>query len=371
MKISDLLDTELLATEYTQGYVNAQRHPKLPLAIYNYSKKCVYESRWNDATKKCRGLIIDVDTLEVVARPFEKFFEVRSEDFVDIQGNPDHLWGPDTPVEVVDKIDGSLGILYPDPSQPSGWAIATRGSFTSPQAVRGTEILQSYYDDNNPIVFENGFTHLFEIVYPENRIVVDYFSNSSLYYLGAVGIATGDIRSSRSVYWNARPVLYSINTYGDFLRQWKSYQGALSTEGFVVRNLLTNELRKFKTDEYKQLFRFVHQLDAVRVWEMLKDQKQIDRELKEKLPVHVQTWIYDTQNALVRRFMNVHKEITVFFEDHRRPVDRKQFAAAVHAYAPKSLWHLLFKRYDNTLTNEDIWKVVKPSTNLIPTLPEE
>jgi RNA ligase len=38
-------------------------------------------------------------------------------------------------------MDGSLGILF---NYKGEWVLATRGSFTSDQSVKGTELLQKY-----------------------------------------------------------------------------------------------------------------------------------------------------------------------------------------------------------------------------------
>jgi RNA ligase len=71
-------------------------------------------------------------------------------------------------------MDGSLGILYKVDGKPY---LATRGSFVSDQAVAGTAMLHERYGDYE---FEDGFTYLFEIIYPENRIVIDYKGMSDL-----------------------------------------------------------------------------------------------------------------------------------------------------------------------------------------------
>ena len=51
--------------------------------------------------------------------------------------------------------------------------LATRGSFSSDQALVGTDILHEQYLQQG-YEFDPRYTYLFEILYPENRIVVDY-----------------------------------------------------------------------------------------------------------------------------------------------------------------------------------------------------
>jgi len=112
-------------------------------------------------TISCRGLIVDTETGEVIIRPFQKFFNYEEV--------PNEVpWETSEYIYVQEKMDGSLGILF---RYKDDWILATRGSFTSTQAVRGMEILKSKYDLNK---FEHTVAYLVEIIYPENRIVVDY-----------------------------------------------------------------------------------------------------------------------------------------------------------------------------------------------------
>ena len=85
-----------------------------------------------DAVFEQADLIVDTRDNEVLARPFDKFFN----------------WGEggrtsDAPiVAVMEKMDGSLIIGF---HHDGRWRAATRGSFTSYQAKRGTQILRSTY----------------------------------------------------------------------------------------------------------------------------------------------------------------------------------------------------------------------------------
>ena len=72
-------------------------------------------------TLACRGLIVDERDGGVVARPYRKFFNHDQPDAPPLDVT--------APVTVTDKLDGSLGILYREPS--GAVAVATRGSFAS------------------------------------------------------------------------------------------------------------------------------------------------------------------------------------------------------------------------------------------------
>jgi len=141
-----VLDT--LEKYYQNGLVSKQTHPRHDLTIWNYTPKVQYDRLWDDITIQCRGLVTNSKG-EIVARPFKKFFNYE-------EHKPEDL--PNEDFEVYEKMDGSLGILF---NYENEWILATRGSFTSSQSIKGTEMLKKYplekLNKNN--------TYLFEIIY--------------------------------------------------------------------------------------------------------------------------------------------------------------------------------------------------------------
>src|SRR3982751_5016229 len=135
------IDLQPLRDLQEQGIVSIQRHPELPLLIHNYTQRCQWERLWNDLTLHCRGLITDLEG-NVVARPFPKFFNLSEHEGHEVSAHegfrlPPIDWKQD--FTALKKYDGSLGILY---FADDGPRLATRGSFTSDQAIRGTQILR-------------------------------------------------------------------------------------------------------------------------------------------------------------------------------------------------------------------------------------
>ncbi|MCP3934023.1 MAG: hypothetical protein GY708_01475 [Actinomycetia bacterium] len=186
MFVSDLFDKAELEAHIADGYVSVRAHDEYPLSVLNYTSRAAFDYRWNHVTKTCRGLVIDHETDRVVARPFPKFFGVSeyAADELDAMGS----------FEIFDKLDGSLGVLVQGYGGP---LIATRGVFHGPQAEHATALLSDRYAD---VRFPAGVTAMFEIVYPQNRIIVDYGEMDDLVYLGAVGLdrPTGRSRRARS-----------------------------------------------------------------------------------------------------------------------------------------------------------------------------
>jgi len=51
--------------------VSEQVHPENPdIRIYNYTQKCQFGKEWNDITRACRGLILNVATGEIFSASF-------------------------------------------------------------------------------------------------------------------------------------------------------------------------------------------------------------------------------------------------------------------------------------------------------------
>ena len=147
---------EEIAPLRDMGYISTQVHPNMPLMIHNYTQRCQFDRHWNTTTLDCRGLITDMEG-NIVCRPFPKFFNVEEHE-AENSPLPELNWNQS--FTVTEKMDGSLGILY---ESHDGLAIATRGSFTSEQAVEATRIFREKYGSFKPIPW---CTYLFEIIYP-------------------------------------------------------------------------------------------------------------------------------------------------------------------------------------------------------------
>src|SRR5437879_3247967 len=59
------------------GNIRVVRHATEPYLLFNYTEKAMHEDTWNEVERIARGLIMDYETGEVVALPFEKFFNLE------------------------------------------------------------------------------------------------------------------------------------------------------------------------------------------------------------------------------------------------------------------------------------------------------
>lgn len=236
MKLFEYVNEKELREMMDAGYINMQMHPSAPLYIYNYSKMCQIDKMWNDTTEKCRGLIVDSND-NIVARPFPKFYNY--EEYED----PSVI--PDLPFDIYEKLDGSLGILYWVDNTPY---IATRGSFTSDQAIHATEILHSKLRHAWSRL-DKRKTYLFEIIYPEDLHVITYKDVDNIFLLAVIDIETGEEETP----YNYKGVFSVAEHYSCWdWRKVRDYFDGTNREGFVVR--FSNGFRiKLKYQEYMKL----------------------------------------------------------------------------------------------------------------------
>jgi RNA ligase len=345
VNIYDIMDAKDLVEMTKGGYVRVQTHPVYPYNIACYTKQAMFERVWNDVTMNCRGLIYHQETGEVIARPFKKFFNY---------GEPSApKFAPDDWVTVYDKVDGSLGIAYDTPDGP---AIATKGSFASDQALHATELLRAKYGRYQT---DDYCTDLFEIIYPENRIVLDYGDTDELRYLGSVVVETGED------YWNGMLIGYYDIPKNHFLinGEFETVVQQIdlhrpNAEGVVILNDDTGERLKLKQEDYIELHKVMTGLNERQIWEWYRDM-YLDWVL-EDLPEELHDWATKVWNQIDENFTTLSNQLFEVFYSIEH-LERKEFALALKDH-PSWLMGAAFARYDDNTERsaEIIWKQVKP-----------
>lgn len=323
------VNLEALSALVEQGYVSRKEHPEGGLFIYNYTPKAQYEPMWTSEVLMCRGLITDVDG-NVVARPFDKFFNWLENN----RRTDSHM------VNVTEKMDGSLGILY---RHNGKYRIATRGSFTGEQAIWATEFVNNHYSiEGSPTLKD--WTLLFEIIYPENRIVVDYGNFSDLVLLAARNIETGEYlpypELTRLADAHNFPLVktYAFNDIGEILEQMGTLPA--SNEGYVVE-FGNGERFKFKGDAYLTIHRIVTGLSFKRVLEAVQTGRydELVQQIPDEFMDVVRVWkkeIDVTVNQIIQ---------SVELHYHDAPKEsQKEFALWVQSNVPKYLHSYMFSQ---------------------------
>lgn len=350
IKLFDLFDDQLFSEMLAEGMAKRTDHPTLPLSILNYTPKAAYSRTWNEVTRQCRGLIYRQDSLEVLARPFPKFFNLG--ELAD-----DEI--PQEPFEVFEKMDGSLGILY---AYRDVVAIATRGSFTSDQAVRATMIYHDRY--NQRWTPTPRTTYLFEIIYPSNRIVVDYGGMEDLVLLDVVSNRTGRSCGPTGQGWPG-PVVAAYEGYEEISDLAAAPQPD-NAEGYVIR--FAGGMRvKVKHDEYVRLHRIVTGVSTKTVWRYLKDGLSMD-ELLDRVPDEFFDWLTAETRKLRDAYSAIEREAQAVYAGIMRDLDgwygigsrefRKDFAMRAQQSEHRAI---LFQMLDGKVYSDAIWKQLEPA----------
>jgi len=299
--MQDIFGSDWLA-EFEQqaklGNITVRQHPADgDLVIANYTPKAAYEACWTPVTLASRGLIFNRLTGEVLARPFPKFFNYGQ------AGAPEIALSQE--VIAANKFDGSLGIAYYDPDGEV--AIATRGSFQSEQAYHATAVLRRNWMTHDWVTAElnDGWTPLFEIIYPQNRIVLDYGDKDYLQYLGSVRNKTGAFYPAEGGPDGAEAL-----TFGELLAR----PPRPNAEGYVVWvNRYTAV--KIKQDDYIALHAIVTNLSEKKVWEVTKLDSEIDwREFVEKLPDELQPWAEQVRSGIQQKVWQDERELYKMYD---------------------------------------------------------
>lgn len=357
MKFHDLFNYREYMQMHDQGYVRENHHPTLDLIIYNYTEKAQFDNEWNNVTTKCRGLIVNSKGL-VVARPFDKFLNYGQ--------NQADIMLMDYPVVATDKMDGSLGILW-DYEGEQG--IATRGSFTSDQAVHATELWKRI---GFPAL--KSHTYMFEIIYPENRIVLDYGDMDALVLLGCRSIEDGSVWLPNTMPEWSGPVTQTFPY--KTLREALTAPQRPNAEGLVVYFPDLDYRIKIKQEDYVALHKIVTGLTERRVWESMKEGKTLE-DLCSIVPDEWYEWLNETywhidtelrviSGGVFRDYFKHLATASIACENSKDTVEnfvrarRKHFALEIKDHPYKELLFLMFDGNDEKFRDR-CYELVKPS----------
>lgn len=331
---------------HNDGLLYKQTHPTLPLTIWNYTPEVQYGEKWDEVTLACRGLVTDNEG-NIVARPFKKFFNIE-----------ENKHTPTQDFEVFEKMDGTLGIIF----KYEGEVIyATRGSFTSDQA-KWMENYCKEYNFNDILV--DGHTYLFEIIYPENRIVVDYEGQERLVLLGIIKTETGE----EIPYDDIVVAPWDIVEKYDGIRDYSELKGKVlqNHEGFVVR-FSNGDRMKIKGEEYLRLHKIMTNISTTGVWEHLSKGGNINDLLKD-VPDEFYKKVKEYADLLKYGYYQVSeycgKSHDYFrygkYNDREVEPTKKQFADHVINHGHPPYRAVMFAMWDGKPYEKLIWNILKP-----------
>lgn len=344
-----------------QGLISKKISPCGKLVLFDYTEKCQYEKAWDDITLNARGSVYELSTGKLVARAFSKFFnygELTPAIQIELSNKT---------FTVDEKLDGSLGIIY---FYDGKWRVNTRGSFVSDQAIIGAQLLEEQASISK---MEEDLTYLVEIIYPENRVVVDYKGLEALVLLAVVNTETGEEypKSDYLHIFNFDSKTYSFSNITELMIKLKEL--SFNEEGYVVK--FSNGTRvKFKGDEYVKMHRIVTGTSPLTLWESMKQGKVCEvlmsgipeefrqqyEEMAEKLEFNYSVIQLNVNNYMSFIYSNV------LNDDEITPESRKTLGLYLKEN-PSPISHIIFPFFLKKPETVDllIKKEIKPKANIL------
>jgi RNA ligase len=347
----ETINKHILDQYVEEGWLIKQDHPTLPLTIYNYSQATQYAGKWDEITLSCRGLVID-DQGRIMARPFKKFFNIE-----------EGKHASTSEFNVYEKMDGSLIIIF---WYDGGWVVASRGSFTSEQAIAARKIAFNELTYN----FSISITYLFEFTAPWNRIVVDYGEKEKLTLLGAIRTEDGVEAPYESLTLIADGLGCNVVKRYDDVTDFNKLKelNTHNREGFVV-HFSNGDRCKIKFEDYVTLHKIITNVSSYDIWENLKTFGKLDETLLTKVPDEFYDWVCKVESTLLAEYHAIETEYKCIYDKIRycKAISRvgsspsfsrrAEFAMLAKRYDRPNI---LFAMYDEKDYSQMIWKIIKP-----------
>jgi T4 RnlA family RNA ligase len=286
--------------------------------IFKYGVK---SPKYHPIVMECRGLILSLDN-EIVSRPFDRFFNLYEGD--------DHLdfnWNDSI---VFTKLDGSLIQGY---NYNGKWYVGTSGTAF---AEGETPMKTTYHDlfvkavggrDLQEVFrfLPEGYTFLFELTSPENRIVTPY-SETKITLLAVRDNETGKYVNYSVIDQHKETLFdfcdiakrYDLNKEKDVLDFVDSLPQL--EEGVVCFDTKTQKRIKVKNVKYVA----VHHLRGNEVTHKSIITLLLKGEMDEYLTYFPED--FDFMKTYIDEFNNLKEEIVNVFNKYKHIEDQKEFA---------------------------------------------
>jgi RNA ligase len=209
------------------------------------------------------------------------------------------------------------------------------------------------------------FRHLtfcFEIIYPENRIVLDYGNDEKLVLLGTFDKNGKEIDVEM---WSQYG--FDVVKKYDGIKDYKQLKEMVKNdqEGFVVK-FSNGDRVKVKGVEYLRLHKIMTNVTTTGVWEYLKNGEDV-LELLKDVPDEFYNKIKSYVKDLRYSYFQISEDVGKKFDgmmygkyNDKEPIeDRKEYAEWVFTQ-PKHLSGILFRMFDKKDYTEIIWNLIRP-----------
>lgn len=335
-------DPEELLIKNNTYFVNTEMHEQLPIdkdtilemllhsslvqtkqlpdnvVSINFTRDAFDKKEWNDLTVRARGLFVNTNTKEIVARSYNKFFNYGERDITKL---PELRRNMVFPAKAYLKYNGYLGIVGHNKESDKIF-VATKSTVYGDKQKEFYSIMENSLSSKEDIYRIGGFCKnnnqslIFEVVDPINDPHIIEYDKSEVVLLDCLD-RDWDFHRSFSVKevsekfgLTPKQHVYTFENYDEFydftcMVEQEDYQlDGKYVEGFVVEDS-NNFMVKFKTEYYK-LWKFMrslkermassHTIDTA--WLYTADQNRIYAFLKK----------YEPEELKVKSIIDLRKE---------------------------------------------------------------
>lgn len=355
---------DLLARHIEAKYVQETFHKNGRLGLLGYTDECTKDWLWDEVTTKVRGVIYDRETGEIIARPYEKFFEINT------QALPETLVEnlPSEKPDITEKLDGVMGTLY---QWGGSWHVASRHSFHSPIAVWASTLVK-----DKDFQFPKDYTPVVEILWSKHRILCTY-PFDDIVVTGFIHRDTGEqLPWGQAADWAGHNALRIVHTMDISDPKALLEKDVIGEEGYVITYPMDNisPLKlKVKMASYKLLSRKVKQLTPTRIWQHMSEggdtASLFDARLPRELSDHVAWWVQHFRFLVASLDQDVALQLVmapgILRDALRKPIseinreERKAIAAYFEEKTPR-LKGLLWAKLMSKNYHDALWEAVYP-----------
>ena len=316
------------------------------LAIFNYDINADF---FDPIVKEARGIIININTLDVVCWPFTKF------------GNSHEPYADEIDWDSAlgyEKIDGSI-IKYWFDHNKDMWRWSTNSCIDASDAktmsgesfldlIKKTDEYDIYYASQ---YLSKYFTYIFELVGPDNQVVVKY-DKPKLFHIGTRNNTTG--KELNAYIGIDQPAVLKFDSLEDTLKYIKNMNknDYPEHEGFVVVDKNFHRI-KVKTPEYLLYHHMVNNgiMTKEKVFEIVNsDDVNIEEFVKSLSDKNLKLFRYYLEQITEVR-KNIEQNILYALDLKELGLTRKEMALIIkdNPYAS-----YMFKALDNGHVSENI-----------------
>lgn len=222
--------------------------------------------RSHPIVNECRGLILDsANNWDVVAAPFWRFFNAEEDCAAEIDWDSAH---------VQEKLDGSLMILY---YYKYEWFVATKQSPTASgnmgtEETTFAEMFWSLLSKETLAKLRPNLTYMFEMMTPENRVVVHQTDRKLVLLRGRERISLKEISAAGICGLLPKCEITPVGDYPltsiEEVNKAAEAIDPMKGEGFVVVDANNNRI-KIKSPKYVQIHRLKDGFNTRRIIELI------------------------------------------------------------------------------------------------------